>query len=153
MKRIGRLASARALFVVACVVGIAWPGIAGTGYKVECSECDFEADFLYGGGIPGEKPAGVVIGTGYCCTCKKIVHSFSNPEAADDKDAKDPGPIGDVFCHDNGKTYTLYPCPDCGKPFIAIREEEFHEDGEPVKLFCPKCGKQGLQIVSEFRWD
>jgi DNA-directed RNA polymerase subunit RPC12/RpoP len=155
MKRIRAVASARVLCIVACIVGIAWPGIAGTGYSFKCSECEFETALLFGGGIPRgpDSPGRVVIGTGYCRSCGKMVRAMSNPEPKEGEDPKAGDPIGKVFCFDNGKTYTLYPCPECGKPFVAIREEDLLEDGKAKTLYCPKCGEQGLKPTGELAWD
>jgi predicted RNA-binding Zn-ribbon protein involved in translation (DUF1610 family) len=145
----------RALLIVACVVVLVWPVIAGEGFNVRCAKCGFEANFDFGGEIPGRTgPVGrVVIGTGYCCSCQKIVKVWSNPNATPEELAKSPGPIGEVFCFDTGKKHMLYPCPECGKPFIAIREEEFKKDGKPVTLYCPKCGEKSLEVTGEYVWD
>ena len=143
----------RTLLIVGCVIGLAWPGVAGFGYKVKCGDCDFEASVLYGGGIPGREPGGVVIGSGYCCSCDKFVRVFSDPEAAKEKDGEAGGPIGDVFCLVNGKKFTLYACPDCSKPFIAIRDDEFMKDDKTKMLHCPKCGKRSFSVSGEFIWD
>ncbi|MBN1918184.1 MAG: hypothetical protein JW889_09760 [Verrucomicrobia bacterium] len=155
MKRIRGLASARVLFAVACIVAIAWPGIAGTGYDCKCSECEFEATLLFGGGIPRgpDRPGRVVIGVGYCCSCDKMVQVVSNPRPAEGEDPKAGDLIGEVFCFDNGKKYALYPCPECGKPFISIRQGDVEEDGKYKTLFCPKCGKQGFEVAGKLAWD
>jgi len=95
----------------------------------------------------------VVIGTGYCCSCEKIVTVFSNPNATPEELAESPGPIGEVFCFDTGRKYMLYACPECGKPFIAISADEFKKDDKPVTLHCPKCGEKSLEVTGEYLWD
>jgi DNA-directed RNA polymerase subunit RPC12/RpoP len=145
----------RALLIVVFAIALVWPGIAGTGFEVKCAKCGFKANFDFGGEIPGRTgPLGrIVIGTGYCCSCEKIVRVFSNPNAPEEERAKSPDLIGEVFCFDTGRKYMLYPCPDCGKPFIAIRENEFEKDDKPVTLYCPKCGEKSLDVTGEYLWD
>jgi len=62
-------------------------------------------------------------------------------------------PLGYVYCPYSKTNKALYSCPSCGKPFMAIDEDDFGSFESPENLYCPKCHKNTLLGQSGILWD
>jgi predicted RNA-binding Zn-ribbon protein involved in translation (DUF1610 family) len=158
MSRLGKTIVHAAIGAVVALI-VVYPVAAGTGYSLKCSECGFDAFIvLASGGLDG-RLGHETVAVGYCCTCDQMVSVSYTAKTPEDEREKLKQPLGTVFCFDNGKRYTLYACPTCGKPFIAMSTGRIGLGKPPAdadaargdaanagaKLFCPKCGKQTLE--------
>jgi DNA-directed RNA polymerase subunit RPC12/RpoP len=104
-------------------------GWAGTGYHLECtnSACRYEVEtVIFGEGMFHERL------TGYCTKCTRFVYLTWK------KGRKKPEPTGAVWDAETGKTWVLYGCPRCKKPFLPIPEEK-------TLKHCPKCSKASVK--------
>lgn len=132
---------------IAAVVALilAYPVSAGTSYKLKCSNCDFDAFLVMtSGGLDG-RLGQQTVAIGYCCACEKMVSVGFTAKTPEEERKKLEQPIGEVFCFESGAKHTLYACPECGKPFIALETGRAGLGAKTDKLFCPKCGKQTLE--------
>jgi DNA-directed RNA polymerase subunit RPC12/RpoP len=130
---------------VAMALVLAYPVSAGTSYKLKCSNCDFDAFMVMtSAGLDG-RLGQQTVAIGYCCKCEKMVSVGYTAKTPEDERKKLETPVGEVFSFDNGVRYTLYACPECGKPFIALKTARPGLGAKTDKLFCPKCGEQTLE--------
>jgi len=135
----------RTAVIAVAVFVFVYPALAGTSHELKCSNCDFNAFMvMQSGGLDG-RLGFETVAAGYCCKCKKVVAIGTTARMTEEERKKAQEPIGEVFSFETGKKYTLYACPDCGKPFIAMDLGKARLGGKTEKLFCPKCGKQTVE--------
>ena len=122
----------------------------GSGYNARCTDekCGYEGRINFGGGFTFNQV------TGYCAQCKQFVYvSWPNGSQTqtinigEEPPAKPipPKPLGTIWDPATGKTGTLYACPKCKGPFLAVNEGEMK--------CCPKCNKPTLKMDLLLEYD
>ena len=101
---------------------------AGQVFEILCKDkaCGFKSTVSFGGGKMFDKI------TGFCVECDEFVYITR------DRREKKPESLGTIWDPSSGKTRELYPCPECGKPFLTISSIK------DVK-HCPKCMKATIE--------
>ena len=125
-----------ALVLLLVVAGTAGVVLAGTIYKLTCSNdaCNYKGEANFGGGRM------FAMATGWCTTCREFTGiSWKRSD-------KKPAPAATIWDSKTGKTLELHACPKCKKPFLPI---ESIED----LTHCPKCAKDGLKNVRTIMYD
>lgn len=119
----------------------------GSGYNARCTDakCGYEGRVNFGGGFFFNQL------TGYCTKCEQFVYLRWPNGHAPVKDGEEPpkvtppAPLGTVWNPTTGKTGTVYPCPKCTSPFLAMTEPELK--------CCPKCRKPTLELQIMLAYD
>jgi predicted RNA-binding Zn-ribbon protein involved in translation (DUF1610 family) len=110
--------------------------VAGTIYELKCSQsdCEFKTAISLGGGMKFKQASG------YCHPCRKMVSVQWNRG-----NGKKPRMTA-VWDAITGREREVYPCPDCGKGFLAVEQiEDFRH--------CPKCGNAGVRATAKRMFD
>lgn len=119
----------------------------GTGYNLHCTdaECGYEGRVNFGGGFFFNQF------TGYCTQCQSFVYlrwpNGNGPvkEGQERPKVEPPKPLGTVWDARTGQDGTLYACPKCKGPFMAINE--------PDLKCCPKCHKPTAKLDALLAYD
>ena len=121
----------------------------GTQYGYECKTpgCGFQGFPLLLGQPGPTNAVGQV--SGYCCKCRKFV-SIQWKDKAVPKDVgtnlpyAPPKKLATVWNPTTGREANLYPCPECGSPFLEIDASAIGDRDH--KMSCPRCGKHSLVL-------
>ena len=87
--------------------------------------CRYKARATFGGGILFDQV------TGYCVRDNKFVHLMWR------RSEKAPDPLK-LFNAQTGEIMEMYRCPDCGDPFLPIKEAQDFK-------YCPKCHRPSIE--------
>ncbi len=120
----------------------------GSGYTLRCTDekCGYVGQVNFGGGETFNQI------TGYCAHCRAFVYlRWSNRlqpvgEGEAPKTPAPPKPLGTIWDASTGKDGTLYACPKCTDPFLAIPSEA------DLKC-CPKCHQATLKAELVLAYD
>ena len=137
----------RWLAVVAVVMGAAaaWGGTAG---DLVCGnkECNYTEQVSFGGGFLFEQV------TGRCQKCSKFTSITwdrtprTNRAPGTTRPARPrPQTLGSVWIAASGEVVSLYACPDCRGPFIAVIPDQIRH--------CPRCGKEEIKFERKEMFD
>jgi|GEM_PF-2563067 len=115
------------LFVAMLGVGVR-PAFAGQSVALTCtaSGCGYTGTADLGGGFMFEMK------TGYCVRCSRFTSvTWKRKEPA-------IKPIATVWAPMTGREESIYPCPKCAQPFLAISSAAQFK-------FCPKCQRPTIK--------